>query len=212
MLERILDTVFFSSAAVLVALIYFSFRQKIFQAIPFLILAFLGYHFYRATQGDGARVVSAPSVPAPQRAETETSSPPEVELLSSAAPVPRDTLSLDLPPALPPKQLVLKEMAIGPHLDERALKVIGAAEEFRSNVGTLYCVTVLNNPTEAQIIHHVWLYKGKPMWKKQYVVEVSPSYRIYSYKPILQGATGEWAVVVLNDAGEELGRATFDVF
>ena len=85
----------------------------------------------------------------------------------------------------------------------------GVAETFPSNVGKLYCYSLVMNGQGASIIHK-WYYKEDLVAALPLAIKY-PSHRTYSVKNIFPGTKGEWRVEVTKEDGTILKTVKFKV-
>jgi hypothetical protein len=87
---------------------------------------------------------------------------------------------------------------------------VGAAKEFPSEVGHVYCFTELEHADGIKGIVDIWYHEGKEMARVKLAVNGS-HWRTWSSKTIIPFWTGEWKVVVQDDQGNTLGSTTFKI-
>ena len=85
----------------------------------------------------------------------------------------------------------------------------GVAETFPSNVGKLYCYSLIMNGQGASVIHK-WYYKENLVAAIPLAVKYQ-SHRTYSVKNIFPGTEGEWRVEVTKEDGTILKTVKFKV-
>lgn len=85
----------------------------------------------------------------------------------------------------------------------------GVAESFPSNVGKLYCYSLIMNGQGVSIIHK-WYYKEDLVAAIPLAIKY-PSHRTYSVKNIFPGTEGEWRVEVTKEDGTILKTIKFKV-
>src|SRR3989337_579487 len=85
----------------------------------------------------------------------------------------------------------------------------GVAEPFPSNVGKLYCYSLVMNGQGASIIHK-WYYEEDLVAAIPLAIKY-PSHRTYSVKTIFPGTKGEWRVEVTKEDGTILKTVKFKV-
>lgn len=81
-------------------------------------------------------------------------------------------------------------------------------ESYPAQSGKLYCFTKIVGAGEETQVTHVWLYGEKEMGRVTLPVR-SASWRTYSSKKILPEWAGEWKVLVLDEAGQEIAAIPF---
>lgn len=81
---------------------------------------------------------------------------------------------------------------------------------FPSDVGKVYCWTLVTGATEPTAITHVWYYGEKEMASVELQIK-SKWFRTWSYKTILSEWTGDWNVKVEDTQGNLLTELDFKV-
>jgi len=87
---------------------------------------------------------------------------------------------------------------------------VGESTSFPVEVGTVYCYTQLQRAEGETKITHVWYHGEKEMARVDLPVR-SSSWRTWSSKKIPAAWSGDWKVVILDEAGERLGSTSFTV-
>jgi Protein of unknown function (DUF2914) len=87
----------------------------------------------------------------------------------------------------------------------------GPADKFTTEIGWVYCHTVVTNTGEATEIHHDWYYNDSFISRQTLPIGTSPAWRTFSAKQMSPAWVGKWHVVVVSDSGAELGRAGFEL-
>lgn len=85
----------------------------------------------------------------------------------------------------------------------------GVAEVFPSNVGKLYCYSLIANGQGASIIHK-WYHREDLRAAIPLAIKY-PSHRTYSEKKIFTGSEGEWRVEITKEDGTILKTVKFKV-
>jgi hypothetical protein len=103
----------------------------------------------------------------------------------------------------------VKEMKFCTDVKER--QPVGEAENFSSDVGKVWCFTVIKGAKEETEIKHCWYYKDKKMCEVPLKIRPSSSFRTYSNKRISPEQTGKWTVKVVDANGNVLKEASFTI-
>ena len=104
--------------------------------------------------------------------------------------------------------LSIGEMAFCTGIVEREPE--GAAEEFSSDIGTIYFWSNILNDGDEASVSHVWYFNGQEKARVERPARY-PRNRVWSSKRILPEWTGEWEVEVISDQGVTLGEETCTV-
>ncbi len=122
----------------------------------------------------------------------------------------RSTAPAVTPPATGQFELSVPEVVFGTDVDRERLTVIGPATEFPAATDRIFCLTrIVGAKTETQVTH-IWYHEGKT--KAKVILRVgSSNWRTYSAKRLLPSWTGHWEVKVLDENGEVLATASFEV-
>jgi hypothetical protein len=116
--------------------------------------------------------------------------------------------SVATPPESAGSPLTVPQASIATDVKDR--EAVGAATDFATGVGRLYCWTRVNGAAESTRVKHVW-YHGD---QKVHEVELSiggPSWRTWSYKTVAPGWTGAWRVDVQDERGMVIYSIPFTV-
>ncbi len=81
---------------------------------------------------------------------------------------------------------------------------------FSSDVGKVYCWTLVTGALESTTITHKWFWGQTDMASIDLEVD-SPRWRTWSSKTILPEWTGRWSVTILDARGHPLASSTFSV-
>ncbi len=98
-------------------------------------------------------------------------------------------------------KLTVPQAAIGTDVKDR--EVVGAATQFPSSVGRLYCLTKIVGAADPTHVTHLWFHEDKQVHKIELPVN-GTTWRTWSYKTIPAGWTGNWRVDVEDANGVEM--------
>lgn len=87
---------------------------------------------------------------------------------------------------------------------------VGQDTVFPSDVGRVYCWSLVTGATEPTSITHVWCYGEKELARVELEIK-SGWFRTWSYKTILPNWTGSWRVEILDSEGNLLKKLDFSV-
>jgi hypothetical protein len=95
-------------------------------------------------------------------------------------------------------------------LSVERLKPVATGRHFPSNVGKLYCFSLVAGIQKQTEIHHVWHLGAE----RRLVVSLPvkpPSWRTYSWKHIRPADTGLWRVDICDATGNVLKTVAFEI-
>jgi hypothetical protein len=87
---------------------------------------------------------------------------------------------------------------------------VGAAEQFSTDVGTLYCFMSVEGHFAGAQLYQVWMHGDQEMARVPLTVK-GPRWRTWSTKTILPSWTGAWSVKVEDAQGTVLKSVDFTV-
>ncbi|MFZ3073179.1 MAG: DUF2914 domain-containing protein [Thermodesulfobacteriota bacterium] len=105
------------------------------------------------------------------------------------------------------EEVSVKEAAVATGIKNLAPE--GVAETFPSNVGKLYCYSLIMNGQGASVIHK-WYHKEDLRAAIPLAIKY-PSHRTYSEKRIFPGGKGDWRVEITKEDGTILKTVKFKV-
>lgn len=100
------------------------------------------------------------------------------------------------------------EVKLGTNVEEREIR--GETEHFPTNVGRVYCWSLVMGAEEPTTITHIWYYGKKKMTEVPLSVKY-PRTRTWSYKTILPEQVGDWYVEVVDISGNPLKKVSFKI-
>ena len=83
-------------------------------------------------------------------------------------------------------------------------------DSYRADFGKLYCFTRIVGAQKETTVTHVWYYQDNEMARVTLPVR-SADWRTYSSKRFLPQWAGQWRVVVLDGAGNEIATIPFSL-
>lgn len=89
-------------------------------------------------------------------------------------------------------------------------EISGEAVKFPSNVGKVFCWSVVEGAVQPTSITHVWYHNGSKVREIELAVK-NPRHRTWSEKNILPSMAGEWKVEVLDVNKKVLNSISFNV-
>ncbi len=89
-------------------------------------------------------------------------------------------------------------------------EAVGAASQFPTTVGRLYCLTKIAGAAEPTHVTHLWYHEDKQVHKVELSVG-GPAWRTWSYKTIPPGWTGSWRVDVTDASGVVIYSIPFTI-
>ncbi len=104
--------------------------------------------------------------------------------------------------------LIVEEIVIARNVVDLAPQDPGT--EFPVDVERLFCFTRIRGAKGNATLTHVWLHGEEKMAEISLPVS-SPNFRTYSSKRILESWTGPWRVEVLDNNGNILSSAMFEI-
>lgn len=87
---------------------------------------------------------------------------------------------------------------------------LGVDSVFSSDVGQLYCYTLITSTHDTVAVSHVWFYNDKQMAKVDLALKAK-TWRTWSSKNIMSDWTGDWRVEVQTASGEVISKNHFKV-
>src|SRR3972149_3626844 len=87
-----------------------------------------------------------------------------------------------------PEEISVKEAAVASSIKDLAPE--GAAKNFPSNAGNLYCYSLIINGQGSSIVHK-WYHKGNLRAAVPLAIRY-PRHRTYSKKTVFPGSAGDW--------------------
>ncbi|OGS46265.1 MAG: hypothetical protein A2539_02745 [Elusimicrobia bacterium RIFOXYD2_FULL_34_15] len=106
------------------------------------------------------------------------------------------------------QSLTVTDMAFCKSIADR--EPVDKAETFASDIGKVYCWTVITGATMPTEIKHVWYYNDKKIIEVPLTVKYART-RTWSAKTILADMVGDWKVEVVDSAGTVLKSGTFKI-
>jgi hypothetical protein len=107
----------------------------------------------------------------------------------------------------PKGDITVIEAKLGTGMQDR--KIQGEAEEFKADVGKVYCFTRIKG-AEGQELSHVW-YQGDKKVSEVKLSIKSALMRTWSYKSIGEDGKGDWRVDVVGPDGAVLKSLSFKI-
>lgn len=94
--------------------------------------------------------------------------------------------------------------------DVKERQAVGAATQFPTSVGSLYCLTKIEGAAEKTHVTHVWFHGDSEVLKVELQVG-GPGWRTWSHKTIPPGWTGSWRVDVQDANGVVIYSIPFTI-
>ncbi|NGP86912.1 DUF2914 domain-containing protein [Fodinibius halophilus] len=104
--------------------------------------------------------------------------------------------------------LRVPQITIAQEIQDR--KPIKPDTSFSSNVGNVYCYTVIEGASDSTEVYHVWHYKDEEKAHIPLTV-ASQKWRTWSSKSILPSWTGPWRVEVEDSNGNVIAKKSFSI-
>lgn len=118
------------------------------------------------------------------------------------------TLLIDNVLAQERTQISVNRIAIARDVVE--LEPVEPGTTFSNETQKLFCFTHITGAESETTITHHWVYNDTLSWDVKLPVG-SKSWRTYSSKNFVKEWTGEWNVLILDEAGNELKRIKFEL-
>ncbi len=114
----------------------------------------------------------------------------------------------DTTKAQPVVEVTVAHIVFGTGIENR--EATGVDSSFTSDVGRIFCWTLITGASGETEVSHVWYHNNEEMAKVTLPVR-SPRWRTYSSKGILPEWTGAWRVDVVDTSGQVLKSSGFEV-
>ena len=105
-------------------------------------------------------------------------------------------------------EITVEKMNICTTMENR--QPVGVDSVFSSDVGQLYCYTLMTTTHDTVTVSHVWFFNDKQMAKVDLTLRAKTC-RTWSSKKIMSDWTGDWRVEVQTTSGEVISKKQFRV-